>query len=76
MKKIFTVMNWIMGMIAVVAVCAVDTESWFPLMVYVLCLVYFIIANYINEEMNKKKALHQKAKVPNKKIKPCELYHI
>lgn len=47
--KIFTAMNWTVGIIFLVSACAVDSASWIPAMVCACSIAYLGCALYINE---------------------------
>lgn len=53
--KIFTAMNWIVGLVGLVSACAVDSASWFPTRVCALCLLYFIFAMHISDAIKERK---------------------
>ena len=53
--KIFTAMNWIVGLVGLVSVCFVDCVSWFPTMVCALSLVYLVFAMHISDAIKERK---------------------
>ena len=60
MKKIFTALNWIAGIVFVLSGCAVEEATWTQIMVCGISGVYLCCAYYISEALKKrKKALHK-----------------
>lgn len=53
--KIFTAMNWTVGIIFLVSACAVDSATWFPTIVCALSLAYLGCALYIWEALRAKR---------------------
>ena len=54
-KKLFTAMNWVMGMVFIVSASAVDEVSWFQIMVCALSLAYLGCALYISNTLKDSK---------------------
>ena len=52
LKKLFTAMNWIVGIIFLVSASAVDEVSWFQIMVCALSLAYLGCALYISKNID------------------------
>lgn len=53
--KIFTAMNWIVGLVGLVSACAVDSASWFPTMVCALSIAYLGCALCLNDAIKERK---------------------
>lgn len=53
--KIFTAMNWVMGITFFVSASAVDDVSWFQIMVCALSLAYLGCALYISNTLKDSK---------------------
>ena len=54
--KIFTAMNWTVGIIFLVSACAVDSASWIPAMVCACSIAYLGCALYLYEAIQAKKS--------------------
>lgn len=53
--KIFTAMNWTVGLIFLVSACAVDSESWMPTIVCACSLAYLGCGLYISNTIEARK---------------------
>ena len=49
LSKIFTVFNCMVAIVMIVALCAVDSRSWWPTIVFFVSAVYLVAAGYLYE---------------------------
>ena len=48
---ILKTISWIAGILALISACAVDSPSWIPTIVFLVCMAWLFLFAYANRDM-------------------------
>lgn len=48
-NKILKAIAWAVSLVWIVSACLIDSDSWIPFIVYVICEIYMVLFSYAND---------------------------